>query len=142
MSGVAAQPRWQHYVLLRGDRLRRFWQNHLARGERSLLLVLGSGIRPAYVFRCGAGARERRHGRQGRSSRSNCRRARRSPSLTHQDRILQNWTNLEGLVQGRGEITVRPLDFWSAEGRRVSSQRCARPLQFGRRASLDIRMSS
>ena len=41
-----------------------------------------------------------------------------SPSLTHQDLISRNWTELQALVQGRGKITVRPIEFWSAEGRR------------------------
>jgi hypothetical protein len=45
-----------------------------------------------------------------------------SPSLRHQDLIQQNWTELETLIRPRGKISVRPIDFWSAEGRRVSSQ--------------------
>src|SRR5690349_16378324 len=30
-------PRWQYYVLLRGERLRAFWADHLGRRERNLL---------------------------------------------------------------------------------------------------------
>ena len=46
MSGATSQPRWQYYVLLRENRLRRFWLNHFARGERSVLFVLGCGFDP------------------------------------------------------------------------------------------------
>jgi hypothetical protein len=45
-----------------------------------------------------------------------------SPSLTHQDRIDANWTELAGLVAGRGNVTSRPLECLSHEGRRITSQ--------------------
>ena len=55
-----------------------------------------------------------------------------SPSLMHNDLIQRNWNELDAIVQGRGQITVRPIEFWSAGGRRVSSQNRARPLRFGK----------
>jgi hypothetical protein len=121
MNGVASQPRWQHYVLLREERLRRFWQNHVARGQRSLLFVLGWGFDPRMCLGVqlvlasgGTGARDvlALELREGAAS----------PSLTHQNLISRNWTELQALVQGRGKISVRPIEFWSAERRRVSSQ--------------------
>jgi hypothetical protein len=45
-----------------------------------------------------------------------------SPSLTHRDLISRNWDELQAMVQGRGRIDLRAIDFWSEDGRRVSSQ--------------------
>ncbi len=121
MSGATSQPRWQNYVLLREERLRRFWLNHIARGERSVLFVLGCGFDPRMCLGLqlvlaagGTGARDvlGLELREGAAS----------PSLTHQGLISRNWDELQALVQGRGKISVRPIEFWSAEGRRVSSQ--------------------
>src|SRR5262249_61763800 len=56
-----------------------------------------------------------------------------SPSLTHQEHVDRNWSELQAAVRGRGKVSLQPLEFWSAEGRRVSSQ-SARDL-FGSAAS-------
>ena len=45
-----------------------------------------------------------------------------SPSLDHKGRVEENWTTLTSAVGDRGEIAVRPVEFWSPEGRRISSQ--------------------
>jgi hypothetical protein len=114
-------PRWQHYVLLRGERLRAFWASHLGQCERNVLFVLGRGFDPRMCMGLqlvlGAGGSGRRDVfaldfREGAAS----------PSLVHQDLVEANWAALQGLVQGRGQITTRPLEFWSEEGRRASSQ--------------------
>src|SRR5438045_7092872 len=116
-----ARPRWQDYVLMRGERFRAFWVDHLARAERSVLFVLGRGFDPrmclalnAVLAAGGEGPRDviALDYREGPAS----------PSLTHQDRVERNWADLGSAIQGRGSVTVRPLEFWSPEGRRVSSQ--------------------
>lgn len=113
--------RWQHYVLLRGERLRAFWADHLGRRERDLLFVLGRGFDPRMCagleLVLGAGGAGRRDVvaidfREGATS----------PSLVHQDLVDANWAALQALTQGRGQVATRPLAFWSDEGRRVSSQ--------------------
>jgi hypothetical protein len=114
-------PRWQYYVLLRGERLREFWADHVDQCERNMLFVLGRGFDPRMCMGLrlvlGAGGAGRRDVlaldlREGAAS----------PSLVHQDLVEENWAALQGLVQGRGQVTMRPLEFWSAEGRRASSQ--------------------
>ncbi len=50
-----------------------------------------------------------------------------SPSLDHMGRVEENWAKVTSAVGSRGEIAVRPVEFWSPEGRRISSQ-CARDL--------------
>jgi hypothetical protein len=121
MIGVASKPRWQHYVLLRTQRLVEFWQSHLSRGDRSVLLVLGKGFDPrmclgARLVLAGGGPGKRDavalELNEGPGS----------PSFIHQDLIDKNWNELEGLFRGRGDISLRSIDFWSAKGRRVSSQ--------------------
>jgi hypothetical protein len=134
MSNGAAdpQPQWQQYVLLRGDRFRTFWASHLAQRERSVLFVLGRGFDPRMCLGLkqvleagGKGARDvvALEFREGPAS----------PSLSHQSRVDHNWAELQAAVQGRGKVTLQPLEFWSEEGRRVSSQ-SARDL-FGSAAS-------
>ncbi|MBV9122145.1 MAG: hypothetical protein JO112_02135 [Planctomycetes bacterium] len=114
-------PRWQHYVLLQGERLRAFWVDHLSQRERNLLFVLGRGFDPRMCMGLqlilemgGSGQRDvlALDFREGPAS----------PSLVYQDLVEANWTALQGLFQGRGQITTRPLEFWSVEGRRASSQ--------------------
>jgi hypothetical protein len=118
---IRNQPRWQHYVLVRGERFRTFWVNHLTKGERSVLYVLGRGFDPRMCQGLklllevgGKGPRDviALDFREGPAS----------PSLTHADLVEQNWAQLQSSVQGRGKLTTQPLEFWSAEGRRVSSQ--------------------
>ena len=94
MSDAASQPRWQHYVLLRGERLRQFWAGHLDRSQRTVLFVLGYGFDPRMCLGLqlvlaagGTGARDvlalELH--EGAAS----------PSLTHQGLISRNWTELQ-----------------------------------------------
>lgn len=46
----------------------------------------------------------------------------RSPSLNHEPLVEQNWTSVVESVGSRGTVSVRPVEFWSSEGRRISSQ--------------------
>jgi hypothetical protein len=82
--------RWQHYVLLRGERLRAFWADHLGRRERALLFVLGRGFDPRMCLGIqlvldagGAGRRDlvALDLREGAAS----------PSLVHQELVDANW---------------------------------------------------
>jgi hypothetical protein len=127
-SGSAhTQLRWQHYVLIRDDRDRRderfraFWTDHLGQAERSVLYILGRGFDPRMCQGLkllmevgGKGPRDviALEFREGPTS----------PSLIHEDLVQLNWTELQVLMAGRGTLTTRPLEFWSAEARRVSSQ--------------------
>lgn len=45
-----------------------------------------------------------------------------SPSLSHQQLVDDNWVSLTKAVGTRGKIEIRAVEFWSAEGRRISSQ--------------------
>lgn len=115
------KPRWEYHVLLRGAQVPSFWESHLAQGERSILFILGRGFDPRMCLGIkvvlaagGAGPRDilalEFHEGHG------------SPSQLHQELVLRNWTELQTAASGRGKLTVRPVEFWSAEGRRVSSQ--------------------
>ena len=113
--------RWEYYVLLDQDRLPEFWVEHLRRPRRSVLVILGRGFDPRMKLGLnmlleagGAGPRDVlgldfREGRQ-------------SPSLDHHELVTRNWAAVEALVGNRGTVTLQPLEFWSAEDRRISSQ--------------------
>ncbi|MFO0901202.1 MAG: hypothetical protein U0836_27565 [Pirellulales bacterium] len=101
--------------------MREFWADHLGDRERHVLFVLGRGFDPRMCMALrvlieagGSGHRDviALDFREGAAS----------PSLLHQGLVDANWSALQALVQGRGQVTTRPIEFWSTEGRRVSSQ--------------------
>lgn len=115
------KPRWNQYVLLKGHGVPDFWNQHLADAARSVVVILGRGFDPrmclgleAVLAAGGSGSRDVigldfREGPQ-------------SPSLKHQDLVDANWQRVTGAVGTRGSVSIRPVEFWSEEGRRVSSQ--------------------
>lgn len=113
--------RWEYYLLLRNDQLRAFWEQHLRTRTRAVLFVLGRGFDPRMCM-----GLELVLGLGGDGPRDvlglDFREGPRSPSLTHQDRVAANWTRVESLAGSRGKISVSPVEFWSPEGRRITSQ--------------------
>ena len=113
--------RWEHYVLLRGARLSGFWAEQVARDDCDVLFVMGRGFDPRMTMGLttvlaagGSGVRdvvglELLEGPM-------------SASLNHQDAVEQNWKEVVEVVGERGSASVEELQFWSEEGRRVSSQ--------------------
>jgi hypothetical protein len=121
MSSDASTPRWQHYVLLRGDELHRFWAKHLNERERQTLVLVGRGFDPRMCLGLelllGAGGAGRRdvlalEFHEGTTS----------PSLAHADSVGANWQRLQSLVDGRGAVRSRPVGFFTPDNRRVTSQ--------------------
>ena len=127
--------RWEYYVLLREDRLAAFWADQVARDECDVLFVLGRGFDPRMIMGLktvlgagGSGVRdvvglEFLEGPM-------------SASLKHQDTVDRNWNEVVEIVGERGSVSVEELRFWSAEGRRISSQ-SARDL-FGSAKRFDL----
>ena len=113
--------RWEHYLLLRDVRLREFWTEHLCRSRRAVLVILGRGFDP----RMGLGLKMLLDG-GGEGRRDvlgfNFREGPMSASLNHQALVTSNWSDIEASVGSRGTIFCHEIEFWSAEGRRISSQ--------------------
>src|ERR1022692_3898476 len=94
-------PRWQHYVLLRQEALKKFWVRHLSERERSVLIVVGRGFDPRMCLGLGllldaqgAGCRDVLgiEYREGTAS----------PSLTYRENVDSNWAELQNLLADRG----------------------------------------
>ena len=115
------QARWGYYLLLRENRLKEFWVEHLRRSRRAVLLVLGRGFDP----RMGLGLKMLLEA-GGEGPRDvlglDFREGPMSPSLNHHELVTRNWAEVEAAVAGKGTLTLQALEFWSAEGRRISSQ--------------------
>ena len=111
--------RWQNYHLTRGRRLGQFWSEHLAERRRDALLVTSrgmdprTGLVPAVLLAAGGEGRRDvltlvyREGEQERGG----------------DEAAA--VAIAKLVDGRGEAKARVVDMYSADGRRVASQRAA-----------------
>jgi hypothetical protein len=115
------RPRWQDYVLIRGNRFSAFWKGFLQKAPRSFLFVVGRGFDPRMCLGSrqileagGIGPRDliALEFDEGPTS----------PSLVHKDQVEKNWVDLQSIFSGRGKVSQRLLTFWSPEGRRVSSQ--------------------
>ena len=117
----APAARWEYYLLLREERLREFWAQHVGRKQCSVLFVIGRGFDPRMVMGLkavletgGVGPRDVVGLKflEGPMS----------ASLNHQSAVNQNWAEVVETVGARGTVSVEPLPFWSPEGRRISSQ--------------------
>ena len=117
----AATGRWEYYVLLRDDELTAFWSEHLTGQPRSVLYILGRGFDPRMLMGLQVMLTAGGEGRRDVLA-LDFNEGPQSPSLNHQERVAENWAALESLVRTRGAIQVRTLEFWSNEGRRISSQ--------------------
>jgi hypothetical protein len=112
--------RWQNYMLERDDKLRRFWQSHLAERERNVLYILAKGFDPRMcdgfdlILQAG-----------GKGKRDACLiefdEGPTSPSQNYRDWVQHNLENLQKLINGRGSITEKQIAMRSAEGRRIES---------------------
>lgn len=114
-------PRWEHYVLLQQGRLNEFWVEHFREQERSVLVILGRGFDPRMTLGLrvlieagGTGVRD--------VLGLDFHEGEKSPSLDHHEWVTRNWADVGALVDGRGSISLEPVEFWSPEGRRISSQ--------------------
>jgi hypothetical protein len=113
-------PRWEHYVFLRGEQLQMFWAEHLRTAARSLLFVVGRGFDP----RAPLGLKlivSADHSTRVDVLGLDFREGPMSPSLTHEDLVNRNWSEVGAALEGRGSVTSQELEFWS-KGRRISSQ--------------------
>ena len=117
---VTQEARWEQYLLLRGQTVGEFWKEHLS-ASRDVLLVIGRGFDPRMCMGLevllavgGQGKRDvvGLDFREGPMS----------PSLDHKGLVEDNWAKVTSAVGSRGEIAVRPVEFWSPEDRRISSQ--------------------
>lgn len=117
----AVPPRWQNYVLVRGQRFTSFWTNHLTKSQRSTLFILGGGFDPRMCLALKAILSVGGEGKrdvilleffEGSSS----------PSHSHKEMSEQNRINLESAITNRGTVSVSRLEFISSAGQRVSSR--------------------
>jgi hypothetical protein len=113
--------RWEYYLLLREEQLRDFWVEHLRRSRRAVLVILGRGFDP----RMGLGLKTLLEA-GGDGPRDvlglDFREGPMSASLNHQELVTRNWAEVEAAVGSRGTLSLQALEFWSPEGRRISSQ--------------------
>ena len=125
MTGLepVGPPRWHNYVMESGPRLKTFWETHL-RDTRHVLFLLGKGFDPRICLSLrsllNAGGTGKRdviaiEFDEGASS----------PSRAYQPLVEANWTMLQSLVVGKGDLSIRPLKMWSDDGRRIGSRSAA-----------------
>ena len=96
-----ASARWEYYLLLREERLRDFWVEHLRRSRRAVLVILGRGFDPRMALGVqrlleagGDGPRDvlGLDFREGPVS----------ASQNHQELVTRNWAEVEAAVGSRG----------------------------------------
>ncbi|MGD9548439.1 MAG: hypothetical protein AB7V45_12955, partial [Candidatus Krumholzibacteriia bacterium] len=121
--GAGTGPRWQNYVLEKGEGLVSLWRSR-GEADSSVLLVLGKGFDPrtclgaqtllerAGIPKCDAIAIELDEGAS-------------SPSKAHSELVKANWAALERLIDGKGVLSTRKLKMWSEDGRRIGSRSAA-----------------
>ena len=113
--------RWEYYVLLRGERVRMFWSEQVARNGCNVLFVIGRGFDPRMamglktVLEAGGNGVRDVLGLEFLEGPM-------SASLRHLDAVERNWKEVVDVVGARGTASVQKLEFWSEEGRRISSQ--------------------
>ena len=113
--------RWEYYVLLQEQQLRDFWVQHVSTEQRDVLFVIGRGfdlrvgIGLRAVLAAGGGGRRDVVGIDFQEGPL-------SASLNHQELVVRNWDEVTKSVGDRGDVSIRKIDFWSVEGRRISSQ--------------------
>jgi hypothetical protein len=116
--------RWQNYVLERGQGLCEAWAAHLQERERQILFVVGQGFDPRatlglrMVLEAGGAGRRDLLGLELQEGDA-------SPSQAHADLAQKNWSEMQQVAKGRGDIASRPLPFLSPEGRRIGARNAA-----------------
>jgi len=117
-------PRWQNYVLEKGEALEGLWRSRQVAGA-SVLLVLGNGFDPrmcvgahaivekAQIAKCDVVGIEFDEGPG-------------SPSKVYKDRVEENRKELAQIVGGVGTVSSRRVRMWSEDGRRIGSRSAAR----------------
>jgi hypothetical protein len=112
--------RWEQYLLLRGERVQEFWNQHFE-VARDVLLLLGRGFDPRMCIGLNTLLAAEGQGKRDVIG-LDFREGPRSPSLNHEQLVDQNWAAVMAAANGRGQVSIREVEFWSAEGRRISSQ--------------------
>lgn len=123
MTGPEAM-RWDPYVLLKGENVTSFWEQHLQGSNRDVVIVLGAGFDPRMCDGAeillntgGNGVRdcllldydEGEH----------------STSLLHSALKGENHAGLLRLFEGRGDVSMTPIRMINEEGRRTGAREAA-----------------
>ena len=118
---TAIQGRWEQYLLLRANRVLEFWEQHL-QTSRDVLLIIGRGFDPRMCMGLNVLVAA---GGQGRLDviGLDFREGPRSSSLSHEGLADKNWAAVNASVGSRGQTMVYAVEFWSPEGRRITSQK-------------------
>jgi len=120
--------RWDPYHMRSGREFNTFWREHLGRGSRNLLYVLGRGFDPRMcsgirsVIECGGpGLRDCTLVRFDEGSDS--------PSNVYSSLVANNESLLRSIMDGHGEIREKTIAMWSTgEARRRIGSRSAASL--------------
>ena len=117
-------PRWEPYVLARGEEFKELWKNHCAGKARQILFVLGSGFDPRMCVGVeavlAAGGNGKRDCLLVMYDEGDA-----SPSQKHSDMVESNLKELRTLFRGRGDIRQERLSMWSTEGKRIASRQAS-----------------
>lgn len=121
-----AEPRWNSYHLSRGDEVALFFQRHFAAGERNVLILTAQSFDPRIMLVpeviCNAGGTGRRDAlvltyKNGATA-----------TAEHDELVAaaqSNLTSLATLVEKGGTLRAREVQLYSADGRRIASQRAS-----------------
>lgn len=117
-------PRWRDYVLTSGQEFTAFWESHLHDGKRHVLFVLGKGFDPRMCLAFEALINAGGDGRRDILA-INFKEGEASPSRVHAPLVDANWNTLQALLNQHGTLSVRQIDMWSEDGRRIGSRSAA-----------------
>jgi hypothetical protein len=120
-AAISKHGRWFDYFLERGQPLEQFFEDHLGTTERAVLFVLARSFDPRstlglrkLITAGGVGRRDARvlvyQEAEG------------SGNDDLQSRAEENFKEILSLIDGRGELSEHPVEFYS-DGRRIASQR-------------------
>jgi hypothetical protein len=107
-------PRWDPYLLSKGDEFSKFWQRHFGNRRRKLLYVMGKGFDPRMCRGIEAILKS------GRQSVCDCLLVEfdegpESPSVDYASQVADNVANLKMLL-GQQPVITRSIKLWSGTG--------------------------
>jgi hypothetical protein len=116
--------RWQNYVLEHGAGLNQFLEFHLRERERNVLFVLGKGFDPRMCLGIEALLNAGGDGKRDVLAIA-FEEGELSPSVAYIERVRRNWSNLQGILKGKGDLSEHHIKMWSEDRRRIGSRSAA-----------------
>ena len=125
MTGsLQSKSRWEQYIIFKDNEFDAFWEEYLKESDRDVLFIIGLGFAP----RMCAGIKAILNA--GGSGKRECiliefDEGEHSPSKRYNNRVINNKTILDNLLNGRGSYDTVSITMWSDDGRRIGARRAS-----------------